>query len=256
MMSNLEVQPVGEAAPGLSQWQRVSNIFSAPSKTFEDIKRGNKSWWMPLIVMLLSFAVFYGSVSTKVTWAQVYENEQRNIPEFFKRLQEQAPPERRAAQEKAGPITQAITACMAPIGIIVMDLIAAGILLGTINFGFGGKARFSSLFTVTLYAGLVLWPLRWLLAALTVYFGDPEAFNIHNPAPTNIAAFLPELRTSSLTLYSLLMTFDALTIWCMVVTAIGVATVAGVKRGSGYIAVFGWWFIGALIGVGFAAIFS
>lgn len=255
-MSDMQVQTAPEATPGLSQWQRVASTFTAPSKTFEDIKRGNRSWWMPLIVMLLSFAVFYGAVTTKVTWTQVYENEQRNIPEFFKHLQEQAPPERRAAQEKAGPITQAVTACMAPIGIIVMDLIAAGILLGTINFGFGGKAKFSSLFTVTLYAGLVLWPLRWILTALTVFFVDPEAFNIHNPAPTNIASFLPELRTSSMTLYTLLMSIDALTIWCMAVTAIGVATVAGVKRGSGYIAVFGWWFIGALIGVGFAAAFS
>jgi len=43
-MSDLELQSAAEAAPGLSQWQRVSNTFSAPSKTFEDIKRGNKSW--------------------------------------------------------------------------------------------------------------------------------------------------------------------------------------------------------------------
>jgi hypothetical protein len=30
--------------------------------------------------------------------------------------------------------------------------------------------------------------------------------------------------------------------------------VAGVKRSSGYIAVFGWWIIVVLVGVGFAAI--
>ena len=47
---------------------------------------------------------------------------------------------------------------------------------------------------------------------------------------------------------------DAVTIWTMVLLAIGTATVAGVKRGSGYIAVFGWWAIFTLIGVGFAAI--
>jgi uncharacterized membrane protein YhaH (DUF805 family) len=35
---------------------------------------------------------------------------------------------------------------------------------------------------------------------------------------------------------------------------IGIATVAGVKRSSGYIAVFGWWAILMLIGLGWDAI--
>lgn len=64
--------------------------------------------------------------------------------------------------------------------------------MATINFGFGGKARFGQLFTVTLYAGLVMWPIRWLLAAITLFSGvEPEMFNIHNPAPTNVGAFFP-----------------------------------------------------------------
>jgi len=44
------------------------------------------------------------------------------------------------------------------------------------------------------------------------------------------------------------------TIWFMILLSIGVATVAGVKRSSGYIAVFGWWAILVLIGVGWAAV--
>jgi hypothetical protein len=255
-MSDLEVQPVAEPASGLSQIQRVTSIFSAPSKTFEDIKVRNRSWWLPFVLTLLPFVIFFGVVTTKVTWSVVYQNEQRNLPEFAKRMQDQAPPESRAAQQKLGPIMQAVQAGLAPIGVLIMDLIAAGVLLGTINFAFGGKAKFSSLFAVTLYSGLVLWPFRWLLAAVTVFFGEPETFNIHNPAPTNVAAFMPELRSGSLVFYTFLTSLDALSIWCMVVTSIGVATVAGVKRGSGYIAVFGWWFIGILIGVGIAAAFS
>ena len=46
-MSDQVVQPSAEVAPGLTQIQRVINIFAAPSKTFDDIKAGNKSWWMP-----------------------------------------------------------------------------------------------------------------------------------------------------------------------------------------------------------------
>jgi hypothetical protein len=35
-----------------------------------------------------------------------------------------------------------------------------------------------------------------------------------------------------------------------------VATVAGVKRNAGYIAVFGWWVIVVLLGVASAALFG
>ena len=38
------------------------------------------------------------------------------------------------------------------------------------------------------------------------------------------------------------------------VLVMGIAIVAGVKRSSGYIAVFGWWAIIVLFGVGYAAI--
>lgn len=256
-MSDLEVQPVAEPAFGLSQLQRVANIFSEPSKTFEDIKRGNISWWMPFLITLLSFAVFYGAVTTKVTWQVVAENEQKNMPEFAKHLMDNyMTPEQRAKQEQAAPRSKMISSALTPLGVLLMDLIAAGILLATINFGFGGEATFGALFAVTLYAGLVMWPLKWLLAAITLFVGvDPEVFNIHNPAPTNIGSFFSQQDTP-LVLYSFLTGLDGLMVWCLIVTSIGVAAVAGVKRGPGYLAVFGWWVIGSLVGLGFAAMMS
>ncbi len=252
-MSDLGFQPAGEAA-GLSQWQRVACTFTAPSKTFGDIQRGFLSWWVPLVIMLLSFAVFYGAVATQVTWKVVAENEQKNAPEFAKRMQENAPPEQKARQEQMAPIIQAVTNALAPLWVVLWDLAAAGILMATINFGFGGKARFGQLFTVTLYAGLVMWPIRWLLAAITLFSGvEPEMFNIHNPAPTNVGAFFPRSETP-LALLAALSALDALMIWCLVLTSIGVAMVAGAKRTSGYMAVFGWWVIGNLVLVGIAAV--
>ena len=52
-MSDLGTQPSAGVAAGLSQWQRVTNTFTAPSKTFEDIKSGHKSWWMPFLIMVI-----------------------------------------------------------------------------------------------------------------------------------------------------------------------------------------------------------
>ncbi len=45
-----------------------------------------------------------------------------------------------------------------------------------------------------------------------------------------------------------------ITIWTMILAGMGLAAVAGVKQGSGYMAVFGWWAMITLLGVGVAAL--
>ena len=82
-MSDMGVQPAaGSAAatPGLTQWQRVAYTFTAPSKTFEDIRRGNRSWWLPLIVVGVGQLHSYGAVVQKVGMRQAMENQIRMSP--------------------------------------------------------------------------------------------------------------------------------------------------------------------------------
>lgn len=254
MTDELMQQPATEVAPGLSQMQRLINTFTAPSKTFEDIKRGNKSWWLPFLITILCGGFLWYAISTQVSWKTVYENQQKLAPEFAKRMMEQMPPEQRAAADARGPKTQAITWALSPLGLLLYDLLLALILWPTINFGFGGKAKYGSLLAVIMYAGLVLWPIRLLLGGIALFAGAaPDGFNVGNPAPTNAAAFLNQADTSK-ALYVLLSALDAPTIWCLIITSIGVAIVSGVKRSSGYIAVFGWWILVTLVFVVFAAI--
>ena len=68
-----------------------------------------------------------------------------------------------------------------------------------------------------------------------------------------MGAFLSKQETVK-ALYILASWIDATTIWSLVLLGMGTAIVAGVKRTSGYIAVFGWWAIFLLISVGWAAI--
>jgi hypothetical protein len=233
----------------------VIYTFTAPSKTFNDIKAGNKSWWMPFLIIILFGGLFYGAITEKVTWKIVYENQQRLAPQFAKNMMDQMPPEQRAKADAAGPKNQAVTWALSPIGLLLINLVTALFLWPTINFGFGGKATFGSILAVEFFSGLVLWPLRFILGSLICFIESaPEGFNIGNPAPTNIAAFLDQSETPH-ALYSLAMSLDALTIWCLVLTSIGVATVAGVKRSSGYVVVFAWWALIVIAGVGFAAMF-
>ncbi|MGD0939707.1 MAG: YIP1 family protein [Terracidiphilus sp.] len=251
-MSDLEVQPVGEAAQGLSQWQRVSNTFSAPSKTFEDIKRGNKSWWMPFIILVVIGYIFFAAVSFKIGMQQVTENQIHLNPSQEEKMA-QATPEQREMGLKIGTyITEGIFIANPALLLLIIALGSLG-LWGTINFIFGGKATYGSIFAVWMYAGLPT-VVKTMLGTVVIFAGTaPESFNIKNFAPTNIGAFLNPVETNK-ALYALATSLDVVTIWTLVLLGIGTAAVAGVKRTSGYIAVFGWWAIFVLIGAGIALV--
>ncbi len=71
-----------------------------------------------------------------------------------------------------------------------MGLVISGVMLGTINFGFGGRAKFGSVLAVWMYAMLPS-IFKTLLGIVVIYAGAaPESFNIKNFAPTNVGAFL------------------------------------------------------------------
>ncbi|MGA9670501.1 MAG: YIP1 family protein [Terracidiphilus sp.] len=256
-MSELEVQTVGEpvpAVPGLSQWQRVTNTFIAPSKTFEDIKRGNKSWWLPFLILALAGYVFFAAVTLKVGWAQVAENSIHLNPKSEERMA-QAPPAQREMSMKWTQYGMEGGFAAGPILVLIFALIIAVALWGTINFVFGGKATFGSVLAVWMFAAL---PgiIKSLLGAVVLFAGSaPESFNLNNFAPTSVGAFLSPLDTNA-AVYKLASSLDVTTIWYLFLMGMGLAIVAGVKRTSGYIAVFGWWAIIVLFGVGMAAAFS
>lgn len=251
-MSDVQ-SPTAEAA-GLNQLQRVTNTFFAPSKTFADIQRGNRSWWLPFIVLALFSYIFFAVVSQKVGLQQVTENQIRMNSRAEAQMA-QATPEQRARTEQISVAVTKYIFLAGPLLGLIIALVTSLVLLGTINFVFGGRAKFGQVFAVSYYAwlpGIV----KWLLGIVVLYAGmAPESFNIKDFSPTNAGAFLDPVSTNQ-ALYALASSIDIVTIWVLFLMGMGLATVAGVKRSSGYVAVFGWWAILVLIGVGWAAAFS
>jgi hypothetical protein len=251
-MSDLGVQPVADTTPGLSQWQRVTNAFTAPSKTFEDIKRGHRSWWMPFLVMALMSYILFAAVYTKIGMQTVSDNQVRMDPKAEERMA-QMPADQRASAEKISVVITEVIFVATPVIILIIVALGSLILWGTINFVFGGKATYGGVFVVWMFASLPS-IVKTLLGVVVIYAGTaPESFNIKNFAPTNIGAFLNPIETNK-ALYAFATSMDVITIWSLVLTGIGISIVAGVKRSSGYIAVFGWWAIIVLGGVAIAAL--
>jgi hypothetical protein len=239
--------------PGLTQLERVSNTFPAPSKTFTDIAAGNKSWWLPFLIMIVFGYLFFGAIQMKIGWNQVAENTIHMNAKTEEKLA-QAPPETREQALKMTQYSIEGTILASPVVVLLSGAIVALVLWGTINFVFGGKATFPGVFSVWMFASLP-GVIKSILGSIVAFFTAPESFNIQNFAPTSIGAFLSPTDTNA-ALYKLASALDVTTIWSMALLGIGVAAVARLKRSSGYIAVFGWWGLLTLIGVGWTAIFG
>ncbi len=247
IMYEQEVQPSTGVTPGLTQWQRVANTFSAPSKTFEDIKRGNKSWWMPFLLVVLSSYLLFAGVALKVGWQQVAENAIKASPKQADRLS-QLPPDQYANAMRVTAVVTEISAAARPVIILLSALLVGLVLWGTVNFGLGGKESFGTILAVYFYASLPLIA-QPLLGTLALFAGlAPESFNLGNSAGTNVAYYLP-LEETNKALYALAMQFDIVNIWSAVLLSIGIAVVTGKKRSTCYAIVFSWWAVWALIRV-------
>lgn len=254
-MSDPALEPAAPQTTGMTQLQRVTCVFSAPSKTFNDIRDHSRSWWLPFVIFVLIGYVFFAAVALKIGMQQVVDNQIHLSPKAEERMA-QVPAEQREMSMKVSLyITEGVFIAN-PLFLLAFVALGSLGLWGTINFIFGGKAKYGSIFAVWMFASLpgIVKP---VLGSILIFVGvAPESFNIKNYAPTNLAALLMNPMETSPALYSLASSLDVITIWTMVLLGIGIATVARVKRGSGYIAVFGWWAIFVLIGVGWNAAFG
>jgi hypothetical protein len=251
-MSDPAVQSPAEVAPGLSQGERLIDTFTAPSKTFNDIKRGNRSWWLPFLIMVVFGYIFFAGITQKIGWTQVAQNAIHMNPKAEEQMS-QLPKDQADMRMKFTAYAMEGSFAAAPLLILAILALASLVLWGTINFAFGGKATFGSIFAVYMYASL---PglLKTILGTVVLFLGmAPESFNLNNFAPTNLGAFLSPTDTNA-ALYKLATAIDFTTIWSMVLLGMGIAIVAGVKRTSGYIAVFGWWAIIVICSVGWSAL--
>jgi hypothetical protein len=243
---------MAEPAPGLTQWQRVVNTFTAPSKTFQSIKNGNRSWWLPLIIYAVTAYLLFAVVYTRIGIQQVVDNQIHLNPKSEARLAQASPAQRETSNKISVGFTEAAFIAN-PVFVIIGVAAMSLVIWGTINFAFGGRATFGNIFAMWMYATLPS-IIKSILGIITILAGmAPESFNIKNMAPTNLGAFLDPIETNK-ALYSLASSIDIVTIWTLILLGIGTSIVAGTKRGSGYIAVFGWWLIVVFVGAGIAAI--
>jgi hypothetical protein len=233
----------------LSPARRIVAAYVSPSALFEDIRR-NASWWPAFLLLVIGSVIFCFAVQKQVGWPRTYEAILRQTPKQEARMAQMQPAQAANAKAIAAKITAA-SAWGSPVIILVATAVSAAVLLGTLNFGFGGKARYGEIFSVYLYASLPL-VIHSLLAVVALFAGlDTGSFLITNPVGSNLGYYLPP--ETSKWMLAIATSFDLFTLWMLVLLALGCFIVARVSRAAAATSVFGWWILLLIVKVGSAA---
>lgn len=252
-MPDAVVQPEASTQP-LNEFQRIADTFVAPSKTAQDIVRSG-AWWGPFLVLILVSICFSFTVQKKIGWAQVYDNAMNMTPKV-KQMIQNLPAEQQAIARQKGIAREPYSAYGAPVITLLFTAIFALLLWPTINFGFGGTAKYSRIFAVLMYSNLIAYGAKFLLALIPLFVGlSPEGFNLNNPVGTNLGYYLTGTG-APLWLVTMGTFLDIFGIWALVFTGIGCSVVGRVKKSSAMIAVFGWMVVFMLLVAGIAAVFA
>ena len=242
---------VPDAAP-LSEGERILDTFIAPSKTFTDL-RHNAAWWAPFVLLAIISTIFVYTVSQKVGFRKVMENQIAASPKATERMDRMPADEREKALNQQASFYPAFAYGFPIIQLIILVIIAA-VLFATFKFAAGADVSFKIALAIVMYASL---PglLKILLAIISLLAGvSPDGFTFQNPVATNPGYFLHQ--ADSPFLYSLLSGFDVFLIWTLALTAIGFTCVSKIKTGTAFAVVFGWWLLFTVIGAGMGAAFS
>jgi Yip1 domain len=233
----------------LSQLQRIMYTFFAPSKAFTDLRR-SASWWAPFLIIAIVSLLFVYVVDQKVGYRKVTENLIQLQPKQAERMDSMPADQRQRIMQQQASITKIISYAI-PLFALAIYAVFAGVLFATLKFGASADIKYGALFALIVYTRLPEL-LRALLSILSLLAGvSSDGFNIQNPVATNPGYFIgPD---GSAVLRTLLTPLDVITIWTLILTAIGISCISNVKRGTAYAVVFGWFVIVVVCRVAIAA---
>lgn len=202
------------ASAGLSEPQRIINVFIAPSKTFEDIRR-NASWWVPWLIgaiFITSIAFFYNK---KVDLEPLVREQLSSRPTWDSLTKDQ-----QDQQVALGLKIAKITPYFFPVIGIIISLIVSAVLMAVFNFVHEASVSYSRSLAIFFYGGLPTIIAAILALIAVAAAGDIEGRNPRNLVATNPAYFM-DYHTASKFAYGMAQSFDVITIWIIVLMGIG-----------------------------------
>lgn len=240
-----------ESAPApLSEGARLIDTFIAPTKTFTDIRR-NASWWAPWLLISISSVIFMYAVGSQIGFEQVSKNQiahSKRADQFDK-----LPADQQASQLQTSAKIVKFFAYGSPLLILLYAVISTVILWATFKVAAGAETTFGQAYAIGMYAWL---PgiLGGILGTIALFAGvNPEGFDMNNPVGTNLAYYLDPDTTGKF-VRGMASSLDVLTIWTLILTAIGYACTSKVKKSTAITIVVAWYLFWKLLTSGLGSL--
>lgn len=215
-----------QTEPGLSQGQRLINMFFAPRKTFEDLKR-NSSWWVPWLVTGIFLAIFGVVAVQKIDMARFIQQQIDKSPSAQRRM-EQLTPEQREKGIAMQAIGTKVVFYIYPVFTLVGGLIIAAVLMAVFNFMLGAEVPFQRAMAVVFYAFVPLIISTILLTVSLLVSSDPNTIDLTNPMPTNPGFFLDPQGNKFI--YAIASSLDIFSIWVVTLLGLGFAAASSNRK--------------------------
>jgi hypothetical protein len=207
------------AGPGLSEPQRLVNVFIAPSKTFEDLKR-NPSWWVPWLVTAI-FLVIFGAVAVqKIDIARFIQQQIEKSPSAQRRMEQLTPEQRERGIAMQATGTKVVF-YIYPVFTLVGGLVIAAVLMAVFNFMLGAEVPFQRAMAVVFYSFVPLIISTVLLTVSLLASSDPNTIDLTNPMPTNPGFFMDPQGNKFI--YAIISSLDIFSIWVVTLLGLGFA---------------------------------
>jgi hypothetical protein len=244
-----QAEPGGQPAK-MSEFARLTGVLWEPGGAFRDIA-AHPRWWPPLAIIIVLSLVFVNTFSQRVGYERFY----RGLAETNSRMQSMDPAAREQTVNVQVKIAPYAFNAIGVIGTPVTALIVAAMFFLIFKTFLGAEVSFRQVYAVCCYSFVPL-IFSSIMALAVMLLKDPDQFDLQNPTPTNIGAFLDALSTPKW-LYSLATSVDAFTLWVLALLATGLSAAARrISWATSMTWVAGSWALWVVIKMGWAAAFG
>jgi len=226
--ASVPLSPEPESGPRLSEPQRLLNVFIAPRKTFEDLKR-NPSWWVPWLVTAI-FIIIFGVVAVqKIDMVQFLQREIDKSPSAQRRMEQLTPEQREKGLAMQATGTKVVF-YIYPLFTLIGGLIIAAVLMAIFNFMLGAEVPFQRAVAVVFYSYVPLIISTILLTVSVLFSSDPNTIDLTNPMPTNPGFFMDPQGNKFI--YAIVSSLDIFSIWVVTLLGLGFASASSNRKPS------------------------
>jgi hypothetical protein len=234
----------------LSEMQRISGVFTEPSRVFPDIARHGR-WWLAVAILILLSVVSVSAMVARVGYDLMIEK----ALEQSRQVQEMSAEQRAQVYESQRKFMPIAFRVLPPIAVFGSMLIAAGALLFSYRFLLDTDVKYREALNITVYASLPPAIVANIMFYALLYLKPPEEFDFESAGGLSIGSFLS--RDTAAWQRSLANSLDLFTIWTIVLIATGFTAFCGARKlpfGRSLWGVLVPWLVYVLGKAGFAAI--